>query len=352
MAERRAMATLRSIFGKRKGQQGGGAPHVRYTVHCRCGEVLTGQRTPHFQAVTCASCGLPNFVLPLNPRAMPAGATRRDDVAPPNGQPAAETVEPGEFVAAAVVDRLEGKGPVPDAEVPRAEIPEAELPEQVVTAGNGASEAVTAEPHRERTAEERRSEARRAARRRRRLRARLVALAIVLLIAVTLFATWRSTVRARYARDLEHDTTAGYDALLAADFVAAESMLRRADRAAVGLGDDTPAARRAVQLHHEARLWASLLARPVDDLLAVLADAGQAGKQDDKWRRMFQDAFRGRSLVISGQMRAAGDDDPLPPAPAEQEPDVPPATARYVTDWSLVGDGAEIRLDLGELALP
>jgi hypothetical protein len=196
---------------------------------------------------------------------------------------------------------------------------------------------------------------RRAERRRRRItRSRRIVLAVVLLVGATLLITWRSALRTRYARDLEQDTAAGYAALVDADFVTAERLLDRARRAAVGLGGDAPAARRAVQLHHEASLWKSLLARPVDDLYGALATANSGNGNGDVWRRVFDQAYRGRNLIIATQIRL-GDDVNEPPVgdggTASDNDPAAPARVLYLNDWSLVGEGVEIRLALGDIAL-
>lgn len=46
-----------------------------YSIRCICGEPIQGVRQPHYQIVTCPSCGEPQFVLPMSPLPAPRAPT-------------------------------------------------------------------------------------------------------------------------------------------------------------------------------------------------------------------------------------------------------------------------------------
>jgi hypothetical protein len=124
----------------------------------------------------------------------------------------------------------------------------------------------------------------------------LATLAVCLLLVLTGYGTWRQRQVRIYSAQLESATDEGLKLLKTADFVHAVERLEVADRAARGLGADSPQERLAIQLHQESLLWLHLSREPLDAFLAQLDAAG--GGDEASWNEQFLRDFGRRTLVF------------------------------------------------------
>lgn len=185
------------------------------------------------------------------------------------------------------------------------------------------------------------------------------------MLAATAAWTFRNYQRARYIRELSANVAAGRSALEQGDFFEAQRLLDVADRAARGLGGESPQARLAIQLNREAYLWSNLCVNPVEQFFDAYSDelaGGEAGKRE----REFARQYGGRTLIVSGWLTREPPPTALTEGEATEEDDTggeksadltatsEPGTAQRGSvrlEWAVCGENYRVELDLGDGAL-
>lgn len=278
-----------------------------FAVRCDCGHVVRGERKDGFQTLECPECGQTVFALARNPR--PAPKTRRGHV-----------------------EQEPERKSIPEPKPPAGLADQKPPPDSTTSSPPVASpgETPAAEP------------ALPVARRRWFSTPRLATLGVGLLILLTGYGTWRQRQTRIYSAQLESATDEGLKLLKSADFVHAAEQLSMADRAARGLGADSPQERLAIQLHREAQLWLHLSREPLEQFVAQM-DAAGAGGDEASWNEQFVRDFGRRTLVFDVWVS--------PPTQTEIDEAGENERPPHHAEWLIVGERLQVQLSLKGLRL-
>jgi DNA-directed RNA polymerase subunit RPC12/RpoP len=294
-------------FIDRLGDRSRRAAPQPFAIHCDCGQLIEGERKEKSQTLHCPSCGQKVFALARNPRPEPKLRRGQTEKQPARASRAAE---PAAKVAAPADKKPATATPAPSPERELEHVIARELAEPV-------------EGRRWFSAP------------------RLATVGVCLLVLLTGYGVWRQRQTRIYSAQLESATDEGSKLLKAADFVRAAERLTVADRAARGLGADSPQERLAIQLKREADLWVFLSTEPLETFVAQM----DAANDDDEaaWNRLFTDKFARRMLVFDTWVS--------PPTQHEIARAKEDERAPHHAEWLIIGSRLRVQLSLRGLRL-